>query len=95
MLSAMSRFVDVPAEKSAHAVPGFDLSGTQSRPFRVHSSPDQPEDSFAAIKYEDYWYWIENADIASKRVFTLMLFITTLTNQATDEQAPVLTIPTQ
>ena len=95
MLSAMSRFVDVPAERAAHAVPGFDVSRTGQRPFRVLSGPDKPDDSFAATRYKDYWYWIENTDLASKRVFTLMLFITTLTNQATDEQAPVLTIPTQ
>ena len=95
MLGAMARFVDVPAEQSDMAVPGFDLSNISARPFRVLSSKDKPEDSFALTRYKDFWYWIENTDIASKRVFTLMLFITTLTNQATDEQAPVLTIPTQ
>jgi hypothetical protein len=40
-------------------------------------------------------YDVAAADLASKRVFTLMLFITTLTNQASDDHAPVLTIPTQ
>ena len=54
-----------------------------------------PDESFAEVKYEGYWYWIDNSDIESKRVFTLMLFITTLTNQANDARAPVLTIPTQ
>lgn len=95
MLGAMSRFVDVPAEKAGHAVPGFDLSRSEHRPFRVRSGPDKPDDSFAATRYKDHWYWIDHTDLASKRVFTLMLFITTLTNQATDEQTPVLTIPTQ
>ena len=94
MLSAMAGFIDVPAEKAAYAVPGYDASTSPKRPFQVHSSADKPDDSFAQVRYEGYWYWIENADLTSKRVFTLMLFMTTLTNQATDQNAPVLTIPT-
>ena len=95
MLTAMAGFIDVPAEKAAYAAPGYDLSGTSPRPFRVRSGEDRPDQSFARIKYKGYWYWIDNSDLASKRVFTLMLFITTLTNQAKDANAPVLTIPTQ
>lgn len=95
MLSAMAGFIDVPAEQAAYAAPGYDVSGNSRRPFRVHSGEDRPEQSFAEVKYQGHWYWIDNTDIVSKRVFTLMLFITTLTNQANDANAPVLTIPTQ
>ncbi len=95
MLGAMSGFIDIPAETASFAVPGYDLSKTSGLPFHVLSGTDRPEQSFAEVKYGDYWYWIENSDISSKRVFSLMLFITTLTNQATDENVPVLTIPTQ
>jgi hypothetical protein len=95
MLSAMAGFIDVPAEKAAHAAPGYDVSAISRRPFQVHSGKDRPDESFAQVKYQDYWYWVDNSDIASKRVFTLMLFITTLTNQSNDQNAPVLTIPTQ
>jgi hypothetical protein len=93
-LSAMAGFVDVPAELANQAVPGFKLQGELARPFHVLSGKDRPDESFAAIKYRDHWYWIENTDMASKRVFTLMLFLTTLTNKASDSTGPVLTIPT-
>jgi hypothetical protein len=95
MLSAMAGFIDVPAEKAAHAAPGYDVSAISRRPFQVHSGKDRPDETFAHVKYQDYWYWVDNSDITSKRVFTLMLFITTLTNQSNDQNAPVLTIPTQ
>jgi len=95
MLAAMGGFIDVPAEQASHVTPGFDVTRAPSRPFHVHSGPDRPEHSFAATKYKGYWYWIDSSDIASKRVFTLMLFMTTLTNQAESSDAPVLTIPTQ
>jgi hypothetical protein len=95
MLGAMSGFIDVPAEHVSFTTPGHDVSRISTLPFHVRSSTERPEQSFAEIKYEDHWFWIENSDIASKRVFTLMLFITTLTNQADSANAPVLTIPTQ
>lgn len=94
MLSAMAGFVDVPAELASQATPSYEIKAETTRPFRVHSGEDRPDDSFASIKYGDYWYWIDKTDIESKRVFTLMLFMTTLTNQATDANAPVITIPT-
>jgi hypothetical protein len=94
MLGAMAGFIDVPPELSTHASAGHNLSTTASRPFHVLSGKDRPEESFAAVEYNDYWYWIENTDMASKSVFTLMLFITTLTNTAGSQKAPVLTIPT-
>jgi hypothetical protein len=94
MLSALSGFIDIPPEKSSHAIGGFDFPPGTSRPFHVYSSPDHPKDSFTEIKYKGYWYWIENDDLMSKRVFTLMLFLTTLTNTGGDANAPVLTIPT-
>lgn len=93
-LTAMARFIDVPAELSDQAAPGFKVSSNHQRPFRVLSAEERPDDYFAAVKYRDYWYWIENTDLVSKRVFTLMLFLTTLTDNAGEGMGPVLTIPT-
>ncbi len=94
MLTALSGFIDVPPEKFTHASSGFDFAPGASRPFHVHSSPDRPKDSFTATEYKGYWYWIENDDLVSKRVFTLMLFLTTLTHTDRNQAVPVLTIPT-
>ena len=95
MLAAMAGFIDIPADHISFTTPGHDLSNVASRPFKVNSGKDRPEQSFAQAEYKGHWYWIDDSDIASKRVFTLMLFITTLTNQANSAKAPVLTIPTQ
>lgn len=82
------------AELANQATPGFRLRGDLERPFHVLSGKDRPDESFAADQYRDYWYWIENSDIATKRVFTLMLFLTTLTNNAGEYVGSVLTIAT-
>lgn len=94
MLASMAGFVDVPAEKAATAAQGFDTTGMAQRPFHVKSGRNRPDSSYAAIKYQDFWYWIEDADMRSKRVFLLMLFLTTLTNTEGNNMEPVLTIPT-
>jgi hypothetical protein len=93
-LSAMSGFVDVPDDLSEQAMPGFLVRDGLKRPFHVRSGTDRPEQSYAEFKYQDYWFWIEPTDMDSKRVFTLMLFLTTLTNNAGEGAGPVLTIPT-
>jgi hypothetical protein len=94
IMAAMARFIEIPADKSRRATPGYRVPPEMMRPFRVYSGSEQPEDAFASFQYDDDWYWIEQEDLASKRVFTLMLFLTTLTNRAGTENAPVLTIPT-
>jgi hypothetical protein len=94
MLAALSGFIEVPPELGRHTSAGFVMADNAPRPFHVYSGTERPERSFAAARYGDYWYWIENTDLPSKRVFTLMLFLTTLTNRASDNDAPVLTIPT-
>lgn len=94
ILSAMAGFVDVPSDKANRAAPGFTLPPGITRPFTVRTSAERPEDAFASFYYQDDWYWIDHEDLISKRVFSMMLFLTTLTSRAGPENAPVLTIPT-
>lgn len=94
MLIAISKFVDVPPGKASRVTLGHLLPAGSPRPFRVYSSPDEPADAFARTRYHGDWYWIDHNDLTSKRVFGLMLFLTTLTNRTSEEGKPVLTIPT-
>ena len=62
---------------------------------RVHSGPDRPADSFVAVPYEEEWFWIANDDWKSKRAFSSILFLFTLTDTAGSQQLPTITIPAQ
>jgi hypothetical protein len=62
---------------------------------RVESSPDRPADAFLAVPYRGYWFWIDDRDMASKRLFTFLMFVFTLVETGAKDGAPVLTIPTQ
>lgn len=102
--------LDIMAELAAHVdIPNhhivenrasrgaFDVTDTieekRSR-VKINSSEDEPEDAFVAVKYRDYWFYIDDTDFRSKRMFSFLLFLFTLAESGTPGKAPVLTIPT-
>jgi hypothetical protein len=59
------------------------------------SSSERPKDAAIAVSYRGYWFWIDDRDILSKRIFTFLLFAFAMVDTGGKGQAPVLTIPTQ
>jgi hypothetical protein len=60
---------------------------------RIVSGVARPTDAFIAVPYRDHWYWIDDRDIPSKRLFTFLMFIFTLVETGGKEGAPIVTIP--
>ena len=52
-----------------------------------------PEDSFAAVRYRQDWYWIDDKDFPSKKLFSFIMFLFTLTDTGDKQGAPVITLP--
>ncbi|MCE5241823.1 MAG: hypothetical protein LLF99_01390 [Desulfobacteraceae bacterium] len=70
------------------------LPGRSLEPLiRIHSSRQKPADAFVAAAYHDYWFWIDDRDLPSKRVFSFLMFIFTLVETGGKEGAPIVTIP--
>jgi hypothetical protein len=90
----------VPAEDLAQtrAVPGWegaiDKAGV-TRLINIRSSSSKPADSFAAIDYRGHWFWIDDRDLKSKRVFAFMMMLFTLADTGEKENLPLITIPAQ
>jgi len=59
---------------------------------RIASSREKPGDAFVSVLYRDTWFWIDDRDYASKRIFSFMMFVMTLTETGGKDGAPVLTI---
>jgi hypothetical protein len=60
----------------------------------IRSRALSPTDAFAAVEYRGTWYWIDDNDFASKRVFTILMLLLNLVEKSGEVQLPVITIPT-
>lgn len=94
VLIAISLGVEIPPEDiemtratPAPTGPGFDPL------VRIRSGEEKPEDAFVAIPYRNRWFWVEDTDLDSKRIFTFLVILFTLTETGESAPAPVVTIP--
>ena len=100
MMKFMARGVEIPA---AHLEGGWVIDyGLQTLegkgrlfPFRMHSSRARPHNAFAAVRYQDYWYSIDQADIVSKRSLEHLMIFFQLNAPVSKSSAPLLTLPTR
>jgi hypothetical protein len=89
----MASGVQPPA---ADVAAGRVRSITGGRPplLTVHSGEEAPEDAYHAVRYRDSWFWIAGDDLASRRTFTFLMILLSLTESGGSGQAPLITLPT-
>ena len=99
IMGAFSTYLNVPDAhlKDHSATPAFEDSTAETRTtaVKIHSGKVKPADAFAAVRYRDYWFWIENGDWRTKRALTAVMFFFTLTGNDSTEKLPLITIPAQ
>ena len=84
----------VAAGRTAAATWTAEAEHPWDRPFvRIHSGRAHPSDAFAAVRYRDTWYWVEDGDRASKGVLSFLMLLFSLAETGLPRQAPVLTLP--
>ncbi len=52
-----------------------------------------PKDPYVAVKYQDYWYYIEECDRQSKKTFALLMQLYNLNAIVPTNRGPILTLP--
>jgi hypothetical protein len=100
IMQAFASHIDVPEahlkEKSAW---GSTQNATKPegalRTVRIYSGKNKPASAFAAVRYRDYWFWVDNNDLQSKRTLTVIIFFFTLSDTGSPEKLPLITIPAQ
>ncbi|HYZ27378.1 MAG TPA: hypothetical protein VE592_03225 [Geminicoccaceae bacterium] len=60
----------------------------------VMSRALRPFEAFVAVEYRGTWYWIDDRDYRSKRVFSTLMLLLNLVDKSGGVQLPVITIPT-
>jgi hypothetical protein len=61
---------------------------------RIRSSSERPEDAFVAVPYRNFYFWIDDRDLMSKKLFSFLMFVFTLLETGEKGQAPIVTVPT-
>ena len=99
IMGAFASYLDVPEAhlKDHSAVPAFENAAPESRrnKVRIHSGKEKPANAFAAVRYRDHWFWIDDGDWQTKRALTAVMFFFTLAETGGTEKLPLITIPAQ
>ena len=61
---------------------------------RIQSSSEKPGDAFVSIPYRNFYFWIDDRDLMSKKIFSFLMFVFTLVETGEKAPAPIVTIPT-
>lgn len=99
ILAALSIRVDVPEAdmKAGRATPGLQTESARLNPLGAHirSGTDEPRSAFTSVRFRDRWFWVDDTDLATKRMFSFILMAFTLTDESTHDSKVQLTVPTQ
>jgi hypothetical protein len=100
IMQAFASHVDVPEVhlKGHNAWPSPEnISTAENRQqhLQIHSGKEKPRDAFAAVRYRDYWFWVDDGDFETKRALTVVMFFFTLAETGGAERLPLVTIPAQ
>ncbi|NIO04189.1 MAG: hypothetical protein GTN74_06115 [Proteobacteria bacterium] len=96
----LAAHVDIPPShvEENRASPGWsdraDSKAEARSRVRISSQTERPTDAFVSVRYRGHWFFIDDRDFRSKRMFTFLMFLLTLAETGAPERAPVITIPT-
>lgn len=99
ILAAFASYVDVPEADQLHhsALPavGNSTQESGSQPVRIYSGKGRPPAAYAAVRYRDSWFWIDDSDWKTKRALAAIMFFFTLGETGGNANLPLITIPAQ
>lgn len=95
MLTQLAYEVEVPEDdiKTGRTPPTIGQVGIENRPeVVIHSGKEEPDGRYAAVSYNNTWFWISDRDFQSKLAFTMVQVLAALA--ATNHTGgAVVTIP--
>jgi hypothetical protein len=99
VIEDLSTDIEVPAsdvqEKRVSPTFAETGAGEKIRPLiRIQNSSGKPGDVFVSVSYRDSYFWIDDRDLMSKKIFSFLMFVFTLVETREIGAAPIVTIPT-
>ena len=96
ILDSLAGRVQVPDDDvaSGRTYPTSAAPASPIPALRIKHQEFSPGGAFAAVEYRGTWYWVDDNDYASKRVFTGLMLLLNVVQKTGQPQLPVITIPT-
>jgi len=100
ILRDLASYIDVPEE---HIAMGWTVESTQpppeveapgEPPVDVQVSDERPANAFVAVQKDGWWYYIDQANLHAKQMFSLVSILLQLSEAGERAAAPILTIGT-
>lgn len=91
MLDLAWRF-QVPEEHIEEGRTAEDFESPRRAPIVVSASRSRPDHAFVAVESRDHWFYIDDRDRASKRVFSFVHMLLSLAEQSEPARGPILTL---
>lgn len=98
----VSHGVNVPPEHLARGLArqtleqnqqAFDWHAVVGDLFTVYASQQRPSNAHTAVQYQNYWFYIDEADINTKSTFSLLMELSRLELNDKKTSGPLLTLP--
>jgi hypothetical protein len=100
IMNTMAAQVEVPEADIAEgrAAPGLQAGDEAARAHqlvRIRCTESAPSDASVSVKYRGHWFWVDDCDMRTKRMFAFMMMLFTLSDTSQKEGLPLITIPAQ
>lgn len=96
IMTELSSYIEVPSQdaEEGRTYPNLSDMGGAKPLLKVKSSGHSRGNSSTAARYRGNWFWVDDRDFRSKRTFSFLMVLSSLTETSGSQSAPVLTIPT-
>jgi len=99
VIADLSADIEVPLShvQEKRVAPSYiDRTGGETTPplIRIRSSSGMPADAFVSVPYRNTYFWIDDRDLMSKKVFSFLMFVLTLVETGEKGMTPIVTVPT-
>jgi len=96
VITNLARQITVPEEHiaSGRTIPPLRQIALDERQLiQVKYSTEEPKDAYVSVRYRGYWYSIDDHDFESKRIFSFVMLLFSLTETGDRGTLPLVTIP--
>ena len=97
IMMELASYIEVPEKdiNEGRTVAVANENGSGLSPLmRIRSDTSRPEEAFVVVQYRNNWFWIDDTDFASKRMFLFLMLLISLTDTGDKTGAPIVTVPT-